>query len=114
MEEENDDVISGRNINTVLVVDFEGATFSSFRDFPKTSLCDGEVCDGSGGMNAICSRPEVADVVISGKDVDAFWYYPCVNVWVTIFSGFRENLNQQFMSCVDVGWSSRAPHFQSQ
>ena len=34
---------------------------SNFRYFPKSSFCDGEVGDGSGGVNAICSRPEVAD-----------------------------------------------------
>ena len=41
-------------------------------------------------MNAICSRPEVADVVISGEDVEAFRYYACVNLLVAIFSSFEE------------------------
>ena len=66
--EEDADVISRRNIKTIqgyAVVNFEGASFSSFRDFLKRSFCDGEVGDGTDGMKAICSRPEVADDVTS-------------------------------------------------
>ena len=51
------DVISGQNIRTTLgyvAVNFEDASFTTFRDFPKPSFCDSEVGDGSGGMNAIC------------------------------------------------------------
>ena len=33
---------------------------------------DAEVSGGAGGINAICSRPEVADDVISGYDVETF------------------------------------------
>ena len=53
-------------------VNFKGARFSTFREFPKRSFCDGETGDGSGGMNAICSRPQVDDEVISSRDVDTF------------------------------------------
>ena len=53
-----DDVFSGRNIKTIQVL---GASFSTFRDFPKTSFRDVAFGDGSGGMNSICSRPEVTD-----------------------------------------------------
>ena len=56
-----------------------------------------EVGDGSGDMNVICSRPEVADDVISGADVDIFRSYACVNLWVDSFISFREHLNQPFM-----------------
>ena len=45
---------------------------------------------------AICCRLEVDDI-ISGKAVDTFWYYACVNLQVTIFSSFLENLKQPFM-----------------
>ena len=49
-----------------MLVNFENASFRTFRDFPKISFCRGEAGDGSGGMDTICSRPEVADDVISG------------------------------------------------
>ena len=80
-------VISGQNIETIqgyAVVNFEVASFGTFLDFPKWSFCDGEVSDGSGGINAICSRPEVADDIISGKDVNTFRCYVRVNnpVWL--------------------------------
>ena len=65
--------------------------------FSKISFCHGEVGDGSGGMNAICSRLEVADDVISGIHVDTFRYYICVSLLVAIFSSFKENLDQPFM-----------------
>ena len=57
-------------------------------------------------MNAICSRPEVADDNISGKDVDTFRYYAFVAMRVAIFSSFGENLNQPFLYCGGHGWPS--------
>ena len=49
-----------------MVVNFEDANFSTFRDFPKRSFCHTEIGDGSGGMKAICSRPEEdCDVIFS-------------------------------------------------
>ena len=42
----------------------------SFRDFPKQLSCDGGVGNSSGGVNAIRSRPGVADKVISSEDTD--------------------------------------------
>ena len=44
------DVISGRNVKTTegyIVVNFEIASSSSFRDFSKRLFCDDEVGDGS-------------------------------------------------------------------
>ena len=58
------DVISSRNVKTTEsygALNCEGCSSSSFQDFPNSSFCD-----GSGGVNAICSRPEVVDDVISG------------------------------------------------
>ena len=72
------DVISSQNIRTTLgyvVVNFEDASISTFRAFSTRSSCHCEVGDGSSGMNAICSRSEVADDVISSADVDTFWCY---------------------------------------
>ena len=54
------------------MVNFEVASSSNVRDFSKRSFCDGEVGDGSGGVKAICSRPKVADDVISGEDAETF------------------------------------------
>ena len=45
------------------VVNFESASFRTFRDFPERLFCDGEVSDDSGGVNAICGRPEIDDVI---------------------------------------------------
>ena len=47
-----------------------------------------EISDGSGCMKATCTRPEIADNVMSGEDIDTFRYYACVNLWVAIFSNF--------------------------
>ena len=83
-----DDVISVQNIKTVqgyMVVNFEGTGFNStLRYFPKRSFSDNEVGDGSGRMNAICSRPEVPDDVTSGRYVDIFRCNGCVNLRVAI------------------------------
>ena len=53
-----------------MALNFEVASSISFQGFPKRSLCNGEIGDSSGGANAICSRPEVADDIISGEVVD--------------------------------------------
>ena len=66
------------------------ASISSFRDFSNRSFCDGEDGDGSGDMNVICSRPEEADNVIYGRDVNNFRYYACVNLWVVVFSSYEK------------------------
>ena len=68
-------MISVRNVKTIecyIAVNFEVASSSGFRDFPKRLFCDGEVGDGGCGINAICSRPELAGDVISGEDADTF------------------------------------------
>ena len=80
------------------MVNFEGASFSTFRDIPKRSFCDGEVGDDSGGMSAICSQPEVADDVISSIDVDTFLYYASVNLRVAKFSSFEKILIRHLCS----------------
>ena len=52
------------------MLNFEIASSSGFQALPKRSFCDGEVGDGSGGMNDICcSRSEAADDVISSEAV---------------------------------------------
>ena len=63
----DDDVIFRWNIKTVegyVAVNFEATSFSSLMTFPKRSFCDSEVGRDSGGVNAICSRPEVPNDVI--------------------------------------------------
>ena len=70
--EKGNDVIYDRNVKAILgyiVVNFEVASSSSFRDFPERLFCDAEAYSGSGGLNAICSRLEVADDVISNRDL---------------------------------------------
>ena len=88
------------------MLNFEIASFSSFRDFPKRSFWDGEVGEGSGGMKTIFSRPEAAGHVISGEDVDTFHCNACVNLCIVKFSSFQENLYQLFVYCADDGWST--------
>ena len=56
-----------------MLVNFEIASSISFRF--KKSFCDSEVGGGVGSVNAICSRPDVDDDVISGQSVDIFRYY---------------------------------------
>ena len=78
-------------------LNFEDANIRTFPDFPKRSFCHGEIYDGRGGMNAICSRQAVADDVTSGNDVKTFRCYACVTLWVAGFSSVQENLNQPSM-----------------
>ena len=78
------------------MVNFEVTSSSSFRDFPERSFCDGEVGDGSGVMNAICSQPDVADDVISSYDAETFLEY-VYKLCVASFSSLREKLNKPFM-----------------
>ena len=62
------------------MVNFQIARYS-FQILHKDHICDVEVGDSSGGMNAIYSRPEVADGIISIDDVDTFGRYACVKLW---------------------------------
>ena len=39
-------------------------------------------------MNAICARPTVAADVISGRDIETFRDYVCVNLWVVALVAF--------------------------
>ena len=98
--EVGDDVISAWNVRTIqsyLVVDFVVASSSSFRDSKNEGFCDDKVGDGSGGVNAICRRPEVPDDVICGEDAATFREYGSINVFVASFSNLRENRNQSLM-----------------
>ena len=52
------------------MVNFEAASSSSFGDNWEQIFSDTEVDCGTGGINASCSRPEVADDVNSGYNVD--------------------------------------------
>ena len=63
-----------------MTLNFEVASSSSFRNFPKRSLFYVEAGGSSDIVNAICSRPEVVDDVISGEDVEASQDYICVNL----------------------------------
>ena len=60
---------SSKNVKTIeacVVANFEVASSSSFPDFLQTDNFEMvKSHDGSGGRNAICSRSEVADDVIS-------------------------------------------------
>ena len=81
--EVDDDVIYSQNIKTIegyVAVNFEVASSSNFQNLPKMSFCDGEVSDGWDCTNAIFSRPEPDDDVISGEDVDTFKHYTRVNL----------------------------------
>ena len=70
--------MSGRNVKTIeeyIVLNFEVASSRSFRDFRKRLFCDGEIGNGRDSVNAICSRPKVADDVIFGEDAETFQEY---------------------------------------
>ena len=76
------------------MLNFEVVSSSSVRDFQKRSFCDDdEVVDGSGGMNASCSQPEVADDIISSEDLDTFVCCTCANLWTIIYSSFLEKID---------------------
>ena len=99
-QELDDDVIFGwdaRTIEGYIVENFEVASSSSLRDFLKQLFCDDKVWDGSGGVNAICSQPEIADDDISGEDAETFQENVHINLCVATFSSFRENWSQPFM-----------------
>ena len=91
-----------KTIEGYVAVNFEVPSISTIREFPKRSFCDGDVGDSSGGVNAICSRMEVADDVFSGEGAVTFQEYVGIHLWSAIFSSFRENLSQS----EDDGWSS--------
>ena len=50
--------------------------------FQNCWFCDDEVSSGNGGANVICSRPEVADDVISDENVDTFLCYNFENLCI--------------------------------
>ena len=54
------------------MVNFEVASSSSFRDYPRRLFYDSEVGDDSSGMSVICRRLEVADNMVSSENVDTF------------------------------------------
>ena len=74
-----------------LNVEVVGST--TFKDFPQKSSCDSETGGCSGSANAICSRLEIADHVISGENAGTFRDYYVVNLQVAGLSSFRESRN---------------------
>ena len=65
------------------MANLEVVSSGSFGDFFQNDFCDGEVGDGNGGMNTICSRPEViGDDAISGEDAGTCRGYVCINLCV--------------------------------
>ena len=65
----------------------EIASSISLRENKTLSFCDGELGD-IGGVNAIFSRLEVVDDVISGWGVETFQDYLCVNLRVAASIAF--------------------------
>ena len=57
------------------MINFEVASYSNFRNNR-----DAEVGSSAGGTNAICSRPETANDVISGYNVETFPDYHAANL----------------------------------
>ena len=57
------------------MINFEVASYSNFRNNR-----DAEVRASAGGTNAICSRPETANDVISGYNVETFPDYHAANL----------------------------------
>ena len=73
-----DGFISGRNVKTTedhIGVDFKLPALAVSEIFKNDCFVDGEVGNGSRGVNAICSRPKAADDVISGEDAETFQEY---------------------------------------
>ena len=63
-----------------VMVNFEVASCSIFPDNREKKLPDAEVGTGAGGINAICSRHEVADDIIDGCSVETFRGYHAANL----------------------------------
>ena len=61
-----------------VMVNFEVASSSIFRD--NHDILVPEVGSGADGINAICSRPEVANDLISGYNVQTCWDYHAPNL----------------------------------
>ena len=70
---------------------------------------DAKACGDTGGMNAICSRPEVVDDVISGTDVDAFRFYASMNLCVAVSVVSRKSIAAIYVGVDNGCWSSGAP-----
>ena len=62
------------------MVNFEVAGTSSCRDNREKIFPGAEVGCGAGSINAICSRPEAADDVVSGCNVDTLLDYHGANL----------------------------------
>ena len=84
------------------MVNFEVASCSNFQDNREKIFPDAEVGGGAGGINAICSRWEVADNVISGYNVETFLEYHVVNLYVASFRSFPEERNQSLYALTTV------------
>ena len=53
---------------------------AAFSDIIEKKFPGAEVSGGASGLNAICSRPGVANDVISGLNVDTFRDYHAANL----------------------------------
>ena len=62
-----------------MLANFEVAICSIFRD-NREIFPDAAVSGDAGDINAICSRAEVADDVISGYNVENFIHYYAANL----------------------------------
>ena len=70
------DVTAGRNVKTFdgyMLVIFEDIRIVVFEIFKTKSSCEGQVVGG--GFTVICSQPEAADDVISGRNAEIFRDY---------------------------------------
>ena len=63
-----------------VVENFEVASCSNFRGNREKKFPDAEAGGGADYINAICSRPEVVDDVISACNVETFLGYQAANL----------------------------------
>ena len=64
-----------------VMVNLEVASCSIFQDNRDQIFPDAEVISGADGSKATCIRPEAAEDVISGYNVETFWDY-CTIMWI--------------------------------
>ena len=79
-----------------MMVYFEVAHCSIYRDNREKIFPNAEFGGGTSGINAICCRPEVVNVIF-GYAVETFRDYHTANLQVASFISFPENLNQPHM-----------------
>ena len=62
----------------VVILKFPAVAFTEIIE--KKIFPDAKVGGGAGGINAACSRSEVADYIISGYNVETFLDYHAANL----------------------------------